>query len=241
MVVGVALVAVMAAACQRGLGREYEYEEQLYLELDGSATVVVNASIPALIALRGLPLPADPEARIDRTAVRSQFETPGVRITRVSRPWRRDGRRFVQVRLDVDDVRQLGRVAPLAWTTYLYERSEREVVYAQRVGAATNTPPPSVNWDGSEVVAFKLHMPSKINFHNAPTREVERGNILTFEQPLAARLAGTPIDIQVRMDAQSIFLRTMAVFGISVAAALLLLVAAIWWVVRRGRAASTAP
>ena len=51
-----------------GLGGQYEYEEEIYLELDGSATVVVNASIPALVALRGLPLDPNPEARIDRDA-----------------------------------------------------------------------------------------------------------------------------------------------------------------------------
>ena len=50
------------------LGPEYEYEEDLTLSLDGSATLIVNASMPALVALRGLPLNPDPT---DRAAISS--------------------------------------------------------------------------------------------------------------------------------------------------------------------------
>lgn len=231
-------VALATTSCERGLGRQYEYEEQLYLGLDGSASVVVNSSIAALVALRGLHLDADPDARIDRDEVRRGFADPRIRITRVSRPWRRAGRRFVQVRFDVDDVRDLGKVAPLAWSTYGFVSDGQQVVYTQTIGAATNSPPAGVNWSGSELVGFKFHMPSRISYHNAPTREVERGNILTWEQTLAERLRGTPMAIEVRMDARSIFARTMTLFFGSVGTALLLLVAAIWWVRRKGQAAN---
>ena len=232
-----ALALTSLVACQRGIGRQYEYEEELYLELDGSASVVVNASIPALIALRGLELDPNPDARIDRNDVREAFASPLVRITRVSRPWRRAGRRFVQVRFDVDDVRSLGQVAPLAWSRYAYGQQGDQVIFTQKVGAPSNTPPPNAGWDGSELVAFRFHMPSRINFHNAPAREVERGNILSYEQTLNERLAGRPVEVEVRMDAQSIFLRTMTVFLSAAFAAMLLLVAAVWWVRKKGQAA----
>lgn len=238
MSLAIALALLTTISCQRaGFGRQYEYEEQLYLDLDGSASVVVNASIPALVALRGMKLDTGPDARIDRNDIRGQFASPQIRITRVSRPWRRDGRRFVQVRFDIDDVRNLGKVAPLAWSTYGYVSEGPQVVYTQKIGAASNTPPPGVNWNGSEIVGFRLHMPSRIGYHNAPSHEVERGNILTWEQSLAERLRGAPVDIEVRMDAQSIFARTMTVFVASIAAALLLLAAAIWWVRKKGQAA----
>ena len=112
------LALLSAAACQRGLGKQDQYEEQLYLDLDGSATVVLNASIPALVALRGLKLDTSPDARIDRNDVRQQFAAPHVRITSVSRPWRRNGRRFVQVRFAADSVKDLAELAPPAWSTY---------------------------------------------------------------------------------------------------------------------------
>jgi hypothetical protein len=236
-----AIALLMGLACQRsGLGREYEYEEQLYLDLDGSASLVINASIPALVALRGMQLDTDPNARIDRDDVRQQFASAHARITKVSRPWRRHNRRFVQVRLEVDDVRDLGKVAALAWSTYGYVTEGQQALYSQKVGAASNTPASGVNWDGSEVVGFRLHMPSRINYHNAPTRQVERGNILTWEQTLSERLSGTPIEVDVRMDAQSIFARTMTVFLAAAGAAMALLVGAVWWVRRKGQAATRA-
>ena len=61
------LIAVLASiACGNVIARKYEYEEEVFLALDGSATVYVNASVPALVALRGVTLPVDPRARLDR-------------------------------------------------------------------------------------------------------------------------------------------------------------------------------
>ena len=75
---GVALAALMLAACQAlGLVKQYEYDERVELSLDGSAVVDVNASIPALVALRGATLSVDPEARFDRQAFRRLYEGPG--------------------------------------------------------------------------------------------------------------------------------------------------------------------
>jgi hypothetical protein len=238
VVVLAAAVAVLSlCSCGRGgLTRHYEYEEELFLSLDGSADVIVNASLPALVALRGLPLDAGPTARMDRDAVRAAFAAEGVTVARVSRPWRRAGRRYVQVRLSASDVRHLARAAPFAWSTYELARSGDQVTYRQVVGApAGAAAPPGAGWTGGEMVAIRLHVPSQIRYHNAPTREIRRGNILAWEQTLADRLAGRPIDIEVRMDARSILARTMLVFGVSVSAALLLLAAIVWWVVRKGR------
>src|SRR5258705_2401796 len=71
----VALVAAMVAgACSgRGLFRDYEYEEELYLSLDGRATIYVNSSVTALVALRAAPLDARPNLPVDRSAVRAYF------------------------------------------------------------------------------------------------------------------------------------------------------------------------
>ena len=45
----------------------------MYLSLDGTATVYVNASLPALNALRGTSFDASPNARVDRAAIRAYF------------------------------------------------------------------------------------------------------------------------------------------------------------------------
>ena len=50
----VALVALTltAASCRQVFGREYEYEEDVTLKVTGAATINVNASLAALVALR---------------------------------------------------------------------------------------------------------------------------------------------------------------------------------------------
>ena len=87
-----ALALIALASCASPFGRQYEYEEELYLDLDGSATLVVNSSLAALAALHGLDVPLDPTASVDRDAIRELYASPVTDVTRVSRPWRRDER-----------------------------------------------------------------------------------------------------------------------------------------------------
>jgi hypothetical protein len=84
-------------------------------------------------------------------------------------------------------------------------------------------------------VAVRLHLPSRIAYHNAPSKTIERGNIIRWEQTLAERLAGNPIDIEVHMETQSILVRTLALFGSMVALAALTFATVIWLVMRRGK------
>jgi hypothetical protein len=92
-------------------------------------------------------------------------------------------------------------------------------------------------------MAFKLHAPSKIRFQNVKKLDgtngsTERGNILTWEQTLADRRAGKPIDMVVRMEATSILFTTVWLFVGAFAAAVLVLVGLIWLTIRRGRRAT---
>ena len=115
-VIALALACALTAAACGGARSPFrtppEYEEEIYLSLDGSATVTVNASVASLVALRGVSLDVDPRGRVDRAEVRRYFEGPGVRVTSVSLG-RRDGRRFAHVALDVDDVRALTKLLSL--------------------------------------------------------------------------------------------------------------------------------
>ena len=232
-IVSLATCVLTSAACTV-FTPKYEYEEEIYLRLDGSATVNVNASVASLVALRGVDLPADPKARLDRDRVRALFTMPGAQPPRLTLS-RRDGRRFVHVSLDVPDVRQLQRQRMFAWSTYRFDRESDSFVYRQRVGAPASQSPPGTGWTGNEMVVFKMHIPSEIPYHNAPSRQTERGNILRWEQPLAARLNGEPLDVEVRMESSSILYSTLILFGLTVVAAALTFGIVIWWVVRRGR------
>jgi hypothetical protein len=229
-------LAVLAASCAGGgrlLKKQYEYEEELYLSLDGSATLNVNASVAALVALHGVDLPVDPRARLDRERVRALYTTSGVEpIVSLSR---RDGRRFVHVSIDVPDVRSLARIAPLAWSTYRFGREGESIEYRQVVGPPTGHPVEHTGWTGNEIIAFRMHVPSKIEFHNSPSGTIERGNILEWEQPLSARLAGEPLELRVQMQPQSILAQTLLLFGSMILAALLALAVIVWWVARSGK------
>ena len=239
-----AITILSAAACRGGLlGKQYEYEEDLTLAIDGSATLVVNASLPALAALRGLPVPTDPSVRFERDQIRAMFESPVTDVTRVSRPWRRNGRRFVQVRIDVEDVNRLEEAAPFAWSKYEFGEKGGRHVFSQTVGPSAVKPGSLGNygWDGREIVAFRVHVPSRILHHTA--RDIEtnepsgasRGNILAWEQHLADRLDGEPVGILVEMESESILYQTLWLFGGAFASAILVLVLLIWWTMRKGR------
>ena len=230
---GVVVLVLASAACQKlGLIKQYEYDERVELSLDGSAIIDINASIPALVALRGATLSVDPEARFDRQAFRDLYEGPGVTVREVS-AFRRHGRRFVHVRLDVNDIAQVPRLVPLSWSRYRLDRLGQEFRFVQEVGPAARLDVGDVGWTGEELVAFRVHLPSRINFHN--TVGVERGNILVWEQSLRDRLAGTPLRMEARMETESILYRTLWLFGGTFMTAMAVLALIVWWVSRKGR------
>jgi len=70
--------------------------------------------------------------------------------------------------MDVDDVRRLGEAAPFAWSAYTFKRDGDLYDYRNRSDRQPQDVG-NVGWNGREIVAFRLHMPSKIEYHN--TRE----------------------------------------------------------------------
>ena len=230
---GLVLVSVLLSiACGNVISRKYEYEEEIFLALDGSASVYVNASVPALVALRGAGLPVDPAARLDRQVVRDIYSSPVTQVANVNTS-RRDGRRYVHLRINVADIRRLGEAAPFAWSQYRYQDKDGQFEYSQAVQSAAGKDVGNVGWEGNELVAFRIHLPSKVTFHNSPSGTIERGNIIVWEQPLAERQKGTPLELMVRMETESILFRTLALFGVMMAVVAVTFAAAIWFVKTR--------
>jgi hypothetical protein len=232
----IVLAAVLSAACRSMLSRKYEYDEEVYLGLDGSATVYINASIAALVALRGFDLDVDPRARLKLDAIRDIYESPVADVVSATGS-RRDNRRYVHVRLDVPDIRRLHEAAPFAWSRYAFDRQGEVLRFQQQVGASAAHEVGDVGWTGRELAAFRLHLPSRVPFHNSPSREIQRGNIIVWEQTLADRIKGEPIAIEVHLEPQSILVHTLGLFAITVLLAAATFAAAIWWVRSRGRKA----
>ena len=247
------VLATVTAACagRAPLGPEYEYEEDLTLSMDGSATLVVNASILALDALKGFSLDPDAAARTDqlRDQIRAAYESPYASVGRIS-TWTRRGRRFVGIRLSVPDIRALPKAAPFAWAKYELTPAGDQMIFRETLSKPPAPAGPPVQWRGDEIVAFRLHLPARIRFQNSryldggESRPASRGNILTWEQRLHQRLLGKPIAyaddktpdvMEARMDRESILYRTLWLFGIAFLAALMVLAGLIWLTMRKGR------
>lgn len=230
----VVLAILASSACRSVLRVKYEYDEDVFLALDGTAIVYLNASVPALAALRGLDLDVDPRAQLDRAKVRAFFESPVTRVVNTTAS-RRDNRRYVHLRIEVSDVRRLAEAVPFAWSTYQLDRTDSLVTYKQTLGPSAGNAVGDVGWRGDEVVAFRLHLPSRVLFHNSPSHEIERGNIIVWEQQLTDRLKGQPVSIEVQMEPRSILTRTLTLFALTIVAAMATFGLAIWWVKRQGR------
>jgi len=224
------------SACAGGMSlfRQYEYEEEIYLSLDGTATVYVNSSLAALNALRGTSFDTSPAARFDAAAVRAYFTTPQTQVARVSSS-RRNNRRFAHVRLDVTDIHRLAEAAPFAWSTYRFQQRDNLFIYLQSVGTSAGKDPGASGWTGRELVAFRLHLPSDVgDEHNAGDANHLRGNILVWEQTLADRLHGRPLAMIASMETESILSHTLRLFGITFLAVAVTFGSVVWWIMRPG-------
>ena len=219
----------------RNLFKQYEYEEDVYLSLDGSATVYVNGSLAALNTLRGSAFDTSPNARFKREEVRSFFASPETHVASVSNS-RRAGREFAHVRVETTDIQRLGDAPAFAWSRYQFVLRGAEYDYTQSVGAPVHREPARAGtWNGRELVAFRLHVPS--NIIGQPNGKYFRGNILVWEQTLTDRLQGTPLELDVRMETQSILSNTLRLFAATALAVASAFIAVVWWIMRRGASA----
>jgi hypothetical protein len=129
----------------------------------------------------------------------------------------------------------LSGVAPFSWSTYQFRRRGDVLEYKQVVGSSAAKAVGEVGWSGDEMVAFRMYIPSVIAFHNAPSKKVQRGNILEWEQPLAERLKGAPVDVEVNMEPDSILYTTLLLFVSTIVLAAAAFGVVIWRVARHGR------
>jgi hypothetical protein len=239
VVVACVLLALVATllGLRSPMVHQYEYQEDLYVSLDGRASVYVSASLPALVALHGMKLSVDPRSAFDRAQIQRAFSGPGVTISAIS-TWRRHRRRFVSVRLDTADIRRLPAVAPFAAASFEFSRVKDGYRLLERLGASADQSVGNVGWTGGELVGFRWHIPSRVERYNTPEENFLRGNILVWEQPLRDRLRGVPLTLDARMETQSILYRTLWLFGATFVAVAVGFVIVIWWVFRRGAQAA---
>ena len=223
--------ALLLATSLRGCAT-YEYEHEIWLRVDGSGSVRVTGRLPLWRAFKGLGRADDPEGTAAREAARAAFEASGLHVRRVT-VTHRGGRPYLLVAADFADVNRIGGTPALPDLRISLARAGDRLVLSGnwlRPAAASRLPAPD---DG--LMAVRFHLPSRIYEHRNAALGVERGNILTWRQDVAAALEGRPLDFGAVLDSRSILWSTVGLFAAAIVGALAILAAAIALVARRGR------
>jgi len=235
MAARLALALLLAAGLHSCI--RYEYEHELWLDVDGSGRVNVTGRPDLWAAFKGLPPEGDEGAL--RQRARDVFERSGLRVRRVN-VTHRGGRAYLFVAAAFDDVNRIGGT-PAFPDLRIALRPEDGRLRLR----GTWQRPPALAAAGARpqedgLMAVRFHLPSKIYRHENAADGVERGNILGWRQEVGAALRGGELAFGAVMDRRSIFYSTVGLFAGAVALALALLVVMVYIVRRKGRRATTA-
>jgi hypothetical protein len=214
----------------------YEYEHELWLDVDGSGRVSVTGRPDLWAAFKGLPADGDEDALQQRA--RDLFVRSGLRVRKVD-VTHRGGRAYLFVAAAFDDVNKLaGTPAFPDFRISLRPQDGR-----LRLQGSWQRPP-SLAWAGGRaggragddgLMAVRFHLPSKIYQHENAAAGVERGNILGWRQDVAAALRGGELAFGAVLDRRSIFYSTVGLFAGAVALALALLGVMVYIVRKKGQ------
>jgi hypothetical protein len=225
------LCRLLAAALLSGGCIAYEYEHEFWLKVNGSGRVHVTGQPWLWNAFKGVGNAADPEASVTTDAVRDLFARSGLRVRRVTLT-RRDGRPYVFIAAEFDDVSKLpGTPAFPDLVIALQPDGERLRLWGEW-RRPSEKPVPGREAEG--LMAVRFHLPSKVYEHRNAAEGVERGNIVAWRQELRAALGGSALPFGAVMDRRSILWSTVGLFALAIAGALATLAAALYWFFRRG-------
>jgi len=216
----------------------YEFEHEFWIRVDGSGTVNVTARPELWAAMKGLRGVTSADEPSARQALRTLFESSGLRVRRVTLT-HRGGRPYLFVSADFTDVSRLAGT-PAFPDLSVTLRPEGENL---RLDGRWSRPAglPDVDVDARDgLMAVRFHLPSKVYSHRNAFGGVERGNIVGWRETVTEGLAGRPLEVGAVMDRRSILMSTVGLFAIAIVAALAILAGVLWWVVRKGRKSQTA-
>lgn len=230
------LAALLGILASRGC-LVYEYEHELWLNVDGSGSVYVTGQPALWTAFKGLGKPEDPDGTATPEAARALFEGSGLRVRRVTLT-RRGGRPYLFVAADFSDVNRLSgsRAFPDLDLKLARAGDRLKLSGVWRRPDTTRNVAVSAR-DG--LMAVRFHLPAKIYDHKNASDGVERGNIVGWRQELSAALSGNPLVFGATMDERSILGSTVALFGWAIASALALLAGALYLAFRQGKKGGT--
>jgi hypothetical protein len=223
--------AVLLVTALRGC-IHYEYEHEIWLQVDGSGVVHVTGRPALWTAFKSLPLDvSDPEAM--KAAARKLFAESGLDVRRVTVTKRR-GHLYVFVSAEFEDVNRISYTRAFPDLRVGLRREDGRLMLDgswQRPIEAL----PGGDKDREGLMAVRFHLPSKVYTHRRAADGVERGNILGWRQETAAALDGGRLEFGAAMDERSILSSTVMLFAGAVVLAVVLLSVALWAAVRQGR------
>jgi hypothetical protein len=220
MKVGAFLLLLLAASgCTT-----YEYEEEVFLEVDGSGEIRMSGSTAAIEALHGLD-----EATAERA--KALFVGQGVEILSALET-ERERRKFVHVQARFSDWEKLCEIPAFRNRGCRLTKGEDGLALELSLPSPRAAAPESL--DPRALLALRYHFPSTIRYHNSPG-DVERGNILSWKRTLREHFAGRPLDLAVRFDRRTILAATARVMGLALSLVLASIATALWVMVRKGR------
>ncbi len=201
----------------------YEYEEEVFLKVDGSGQIRMSGSTAALEALHGLD-------QATAESAKALFEGEGVEILSALET-ERERRKFVHVQARFSDWERLCRLPAFR------DRGCR-LVKGEDLALELSLPSPRAaapqSLDPQALLALRYHLPGTIRYHNS-TSDIERGNILSWKRTLREHFAGRPLDLAVRFDRRTILAATARVMGLALGLVLASIATALWLMVRKGR------
>ena len=215
----VLLLLLAASGCTT-----YEYEEEVFLEVDGSGEIRMSGSTAAIAALHGL---ADAGAE----RAKALFVGEGVELLSALET-ERERRKFVHVQARFSDWEKLCEIPAFRDRGCRLAKGEEGLALELSLPSPRAAAPESL--DPQALLALRYHFPSTIHYHNSPG-DIERGNILSWKRTLREHFAGRPLDLAVRFDRRTILAATARVMGLALSLVLASIATALWVMVRKGR------
>src|SRR5712691_2204415 len=210
----------------------YEYEHELWLDVDGSGRVNVTGRPDLWAAFKGLAAEGDEDALQQRA--RDLFARSGLHVRKVDLT-HRGGRAYLFVAAAFDDVNRLAGTPAFPDLRIALRPEDGRL----RLQGSWQRPPSLATAEGraedNGLVAVRFHLPSKIYRHENASGGVERGNIVGWRQEVAAALRGRELAFGALLDRRSIFYSTVGLFAGAVALALALLGVMVYIVRKKGQ------
>ena len=216
------MVAAGAALLVSGC-TAYEYEEEVFLGVDGSGSLRVSGSAEILAALH-----ADPATA---ASMRARFLGPGLEVDSV-RETERDGRRFVHVQGRFDAWNELCAHPVFANRECALETADDELTLRLTLPAPQRAVPEGVPSDA--VLALRFHFPSSVRYHNS-RGGIERGNIIEWERSPSQLFEASDLRIEATFERRTVLATTVVVLGTAIAIVVGAVALALWLMARKGR------